>query len=103
MGSTTAHQCVHIERTMTDGGVEMRDPVVPKDTPDQPFDADPLLFPPPMVPDTKATTGGLEWLGDLQRTVEEQPTDLGERLTPGERERLQRVVGRVTRDRATSR
>ncbi|MXY55983.1 MAG: hypothetical protein F4029_04535 [Gammaproteobacteria bacterium] len=40
----------------------------------------------------------LEWLGDLQRTVEEQPTDLGERLTPGERERLQRVVGRVIQE-----
>ncbi|MCY3841297.1 MAG: hypothetical protein OXH09_22065 [Gammaproteobacteria bacterium] len=39
----------------------------------------------------------LEWLGDLQRIVEQQPTDLGERLTPGERERLQRVVGRVAR------
>ena len=57
----TAHQCVQIERTMTDGGVELRDAVVHEDTPDQPFDADPLLFAPPMVPDTKATTGGLEF------------------------------------------
>ena len=38
----------------------------------------------------------LEWLSELQRMVEKQPTDLGERLTSGERERLQRVVGRVT-------
>ena len=37
----------------------------------------------------------LEWLGELQRMVEKQPTDLGERLTSGEQERLQRVVGRV--------
>jgi len=39
----------------------------------------------------------LAWLGGLQRVVEGQPTDLGERLTPGERERLQQVVGRVGR------
>ena len=44
----------------------------------------------------------LEWLGDLQRMAEKQPKDLGERLTPGERERLQRVVGRVARGRVTS-
>ena len=37
----------------------------------------------------------LEWLSELQRMVEKQPTDLGERLTSGERERLQRAVGRV--------
>lgn len=38
----------------------------------------------------------LRWLGELQLMVEKQPTDLGERLTAGERERLLRVVGRVT-------
>lgn len=38
----------------------------------------------------------LRWLGELQRMVEKQPTDLGERLTAGERERLLRVMGRVT-------
>lgn len=38
----------------------------------------------------------LEWLGELQRAVDRRPTDLGERLTPGERERLQRVVERAT-------
>ncbi|MCY4057715.1 MAG: hypothetical protein OXG44_06920, partial [Gammaproteobacteria bacterium] len=40
----------------------------------------------------------LEWLGNLQRMAEKQPEDLGERLTPGERERLQRVVGRVIQE-----
>lgn len=38
----------------------------------------------------------LEWLAELQRAVDSRPTDLGERLTPGERERLERVVGRAT-------
>ena len=38
----------------------------------------------------------LEWLGELQRAVDRRPTDLGERLTPGKRERLQRVVERAT-------
>ena len=38
----------------------------------------------------------LEWLGELQRMIVKQPTDLAERLTSGERERLRRVVGRVT-------
>ena len=45
-----------------------------------------------------AERADLEWLGDLQRVVEEQPADLGERLTPGERERLQRVVGGMIED-----
>ncbi len=39
----------------------------------------------------------LEWLAELQRAVDRRPTDLGERLTPGERERLERVVGRATK------
>ena len=38
----------------------------------------------------------LEWLGDVQRAVDRRPTGLDERLTPGERERLKRVVGRAT-------
>jgi len=49
---------VQIERNMTDGGVELRDAVVPEDTPDRSFDADPLLMP-PMALDTKAATGSL--------------------------------------------
>ncbi|MDE0193394.1 MAG: hypothetical protein OXQ90_18725, partial [Gammaproteobacteria bacterium] len=55
----TAHQCVQIERSVTGGGIELRDAVAPEDTPDQSFDADPLLFAPPMVPDPKAATGRL--------------------------------------------
>ncbi|MDE0659920.1 MAG: hypothetical protein OXI79_09775 [Gammaproteobacteria bacterium] len=50
----TAHQCAQIERTLTGSGVELRDEAVPEDTPDRSFDADPLLFAPPMVPDPKA-------------------------------------------------
>ena len=57
----TAHQCVQIERSVTGGGIELRDAVVPEDTPDRPFEADPLLFAPPMVPDPKAATGRLEF------------------------------------------
>ena len=57
----TAHQCVQIERSLTGDGVELRDAVVPEDTPDRPFEADPLVFAPPMVPDTKAATGRLEF------------------------------------------
>ncbi|MDE0422533.1 MAG: hypothetical protein OXK76_16840 [Gammaproteobacteria bacterium] len=57
----TAHQCTQIERSLRGDPLELRDADVPEDTPDRPFDADPLLMPPPMVPDTKAATGRLEF------------------------------------------